>query len=242
MEKTVNHLLVFTLVFSLLFGAIAYLLRNSEHDSLTEDELFFDKCGYININLERLNVTIMPYDGDEIRVAYKNDLPLRFELGDNSLSITEDNRFVVSIFAGKETEFGLYMYVPKQGCREVAVYTGSGNVRMCGINSGKISAITDSGDIVCEDMTSLGNFTTTSGFISLDLEEIVSGTEIYSRKGDAEILFPSESSVSVDFETFGGKCVTDVWNGDPSGSRVYSFNGGSKRIHAVMEDGTLNIN
>lgn len=242
MEKTVNRFLVFTLAFALLFGAAAYLLRNSEHDSLAEDELIFDGCGYIDINLERLNVTIIPYDGDEIRAAYKNDLPLSFELGDNSLSVTEDNRFVVSIFAGKETEFGLYMYIPKRGCREIAIYTGSGNVRTCGINSEKISVITDSGDIVCEDMVSLGNFTTTSGFISLDFEEIVSGTEIYSRKGNAEIFFPSESSVSIDFETLGGECVTDVWSGSPSGSRVYSFNGGSKKIHAVMEDGTLNIN
>lgn len=242
MEKIINRLLAVTLTGAAFFGGIAFLLRNSRHDTVSQGENYFDVCDYIDIDLQSLDVTVIPSDSDEIRVSYKNDLPLAFELGDNSLSITESKDFVVSLFAGSESEFGLYLFLPERSYREVSVTTGTGNVRIGRVDSQQLNVLTESGDIVCENMVSLSRLTTTSGYISVDFEAVMSGTEILSRRGSAEITLPPDSSTAVDFRTEEGECVTDLWAGQFYGSHMYSMNGGDKLISAAIERGTLKIN
>ena len=228
-------------MFAALFGGIAYLLRNTEHDTVAEGERSFDVYEYIDIDLQRLDVTMIPYDGEEIRVSYKNNLPLAFDIGDNRLSITESEDFVVSLFAGKESEFGLYLYLPRRSFRDITINGGTGDVKIGRVDSSRISVLTESGDIICEDMVSLGRLTTTSGYISVDFEYIVPETEIFSRKGNVDIALPEEDSVAVDFKTDFGECFTDLWNGHAYGDHTYSFNGGDRVIHATVENGTLTI-
>ncbi|MCM1164926.1 MAG: DUF4097 domain-containing protein [Lachnospiraceae bacterium] len=241
MEKIVNKLLAVTFVFAAVFGLAAFLLRNTEHDSVAEDEREFELYEYIDVDLQRLDVTVIPYDGEGIRVTYKNDLPLVFEIGDNRLSITESTDFVVSLFAGREAEFGLYLYLPRRSFRGIAINTGLGDVKIGRIDSMELTVLTESGDILCEDMVSFGKLTTTSGYININFEYIVSGTEILSRRGDVDIALPAESSVSVDFQTDTGECRSDLLSGQVYGSRVYSFNGGDKLITAAVERGILTI-
>ncbi|MBD5129287.1 MAG: DUF4097 domain-containing protein [Ruminococcaceae bacterium] len=241
MERIVNRMLAVTFVCAAVFGLIAFLLRNTNHDIVARDDLEFELYEYIDVDLQRLDVTVIPYDGESIRVTYKNDLPLSFEIGDNRLSITESADFVVSLFAGSESEFGLYLYLPRRSFRDIKIITGLGDVKIGRVDSRELSVLTESGDILCEDMVSLGRLTTTSGYIKVNFEYVISETEILSRRGDVDISLPPESSVSVDFQTDTGECHTDLWSGQVYGSRVYSFNGGETRITASVERGTLTI-
>jgi len=241
MERVINRLLAVTLIGAVFFGGIAFLLRNSRHDTVAEGEKYFDICDYISIDLQRLNVTVIPSSDDKIRISYKNDLPLKFELGDNSISITDSKDFVVSLFAGRESEFGLYLFLPERSYREISVTTGTGSVKIGRVDSGQLNILTETGDIICEDMVSLGRLTTTSGFISVNFEAVMSGTEMLSRRGNAEITLPPESSVAVDFQTEIGECVTELLTGQRFGNYVYSFNGGDKLVCAAVERGTLTI-
>ncbi|MDE7398105.1 MAG: DUF4097 domain-containing protein [Oscillospiraceae bacterium] len=242
MEKSINRLLVFTLVCGIFFAGITFLFRNAEHDSVSEGDRSFPLCEYIDVSLARLPVTVIPYDGEEIRAVYKNDLPLDFETGDNSLAIAESNKFVVSLFAGKKSEFELTLYLPQHIYREISIYTGSGSIKIGRVDCGQTRLSTESGNITCENTVALTNITTTSGFIDVNFENIVDGCEILSRKGDAKFTVPGDSSMAVDFETDSGKCETELWNGDPYGSRFYGYNGGNRVIHTVIEHGTLVIN
>lgn len=241
MERIVNKMLAFTFVCAAVFGLAAFMLRNTDHDIVAQDELEFELYEYIDVDLQRLDVTVIPYDGESIRVTYKNDLPLSFDLGDNRLSITESTDFVVSLFAGSESEFGLYLYLPRRSFRDIKIITGLGDVKIGRVDSSELTVLTESGDILCEDMVSLGKLTTTSGYIKVDFEYVIPETEILSRRGDVDISLPPESSVSVDFQTDTGECHTDLWSGQVYGSRVYSFNGGDKHITASVERGTLTI-
>lgn len=241
MERIVNKMLAVTFAGAVVFGLISFMLRNTDHDILAQGEEEFDQYEYIDINLQKLGVTVIPYDGDTIKVMYKNDLPLKFEIGDNSLSISDSTDFVVSLFAGRESEFGLYLYLPRKSYREISIITGTGGVKIGRVDSRELTILTESGDILCEDMVSLGKLTTTSGYINVNFEYVISGTEIMSRRGDVEIKLPQESSVAVDFRTDTGECHTDLWSGQVYGSRVYSFNGGDKQIIAAVERGILNI-
>lgn len=241
MEKVINRLMIATLAAAVLFGAIAFHFRNAEHDSVFREEQSFPMCEYIDIDLLKLPVTIIPYDGENISVKYTSDLPLEFSIGDNLLSVTESEEFVISLFTGLGNDFGLYMYIPDTLFRDISIYSGTGNINVGRVDCGNLSVITNSGDIRIENLLSRGSFTTSSGRISVNYKEIITEAEIFSRNGDVELNFPKNSSVAVDFETQTGSCVTDLWGGSVTGSYLYSFNGGRRTIKATLENGTLTI-
>ena len=241
MEKAVNKLIVITLAASVLFGALAYRYRNADHDSICREDLSFTLCKYIEIDLNKLDVTVMPYDGELIRVSYTSDLPLAFNMEDNKLIVTESSKFMISLFTGGDSVYGLKMLLPRDVYKELKVYTSIGNVNVGRIDSGVVSVVTNSGDILCENAISRSTLTSTSGNITVDFDEAVSGSSILTRTGDAEISFPSGSSVLVDFDTETGMCNTDLPLGAAVGSREISFNGGNRVINAAIQSGVLNI-
>ncbi len=240
-EKRINVLLAVTAALTIIFGGLAYYFRDAEHDTAQTGDFMLPLCEYIDIEILRLDVDIIPYDGNNIRVVYKNELPLELRLGDNKLIIKESEEFVISLFAGSEAEFGLTVYLPEETYREITVYTGGGNVSMHGTECGKITVVTGSGDILVENNRSLVNLVTGSGDISLDFAEVVQDSSVQTRSGNAEILLPKDSSVSLEFETDTGECVTELFKGNVYGSYTYSFNGGKRGIFASLESGTLTI-
>ena len=224
-----------------MFGTVAFLFRNADHDSVFREELSFPMCEYIDVDLPKLPVTLIPYDGDNITVKYANDLPLVFAIGDNLLKVSESEEFAISLFTGLGSDFGLYLYVPDKLFRDISLYSGTGNINIGRVDCHNLSAITNSGDIYCDNLLSHGSFTTTSGKIFVNYKEIITEAEIFSRNGDVELTFPKNSSVEVDFETRSGSCVTDLWGGAVTGSYLYSFNGGRHTVKATLERGTLTI-
>lgn len=242
MEKVVNRLIVVTFAAALIFGALAYRFRDAEHDSAYREDLSFSLCEYIDIDLNRMDVTVTPYDGDLIMVSYAGNLPLDFVIGDNHLSISESEKYMISLFMDGNNDHKLELTLPRRVFREISVYTGTGRVNVGDIDSGVISVITNSGDIRCEGVASRCSISTTSGNVTVDFEEVVSGTSILTRSGNADLLLPKNSSVEINFETETGECVTDLWNGSVAGSYRYGFNGGDRLINAAIGSGTLKIN
>ncbi len=241
MEKVVNRLLIVTLAAALIFGALTYKFKDAEHDSAYREDLNFTLCEYIDIELKQLDVTVVPYDGELIGVSYTSNLPLAFNLGDNRLIITESEKFMISLFTGSDTKYGLNLYLPRTAFREISVYTGTGNVNIGRVDSGVISVLTNTGDIFCDNTVSRVSLSTSTGFIRLDFDTVVSGTDIFSRNGNVDLSLPKKSSVKVNFETETGECSTDLWNGAVQGSYAYGFNGGDRLINATLNTGILKI-
>ena len=241
MEKIVNRLLIITAAAAAVFGALAFVFRNAEHDNAAEGDENFSVCDYVELNLLKLNAEIIPYSGDEIRVCYKNNLPLIIEHGDNSITISEDEKFVISLFPASQSEFGVSVYLPERSYREISVVTGGGNVKVGRVDSRLLKVLTESGDISFSSAVSQFNISTTSGFVSLDIEAVMKNCSILSRKGNVDVFVSEKASVAVDFETQTGECVPEITGGRPSGSGVYGINGGARSIYAVVQEGTLTI-
>lgn len=241
MEKKINKLLIVSLILAAVFGGAAFLFKDFPHESGAEEKLSFPIQEYLSIDVQRLDVSLVPYDETEIRVEYRNDRPLEFELGDNELIITENVKFAVSLFAGDRSEFGVRIYLPKTAYRDISIYTGTGSVSVGNISCKKLSAVTETGDITVESMRYLSSLTTTSGKIIANIDRIVQDTGFLNRDGDIELVLPSESSVAIDFKTTDGECKTDLISGQISGSYLYAFNGGKRQIDVTAEHGTLII-
>lgn len=241
MEKLINRFLVISLALAVLFGVGAYLTRNEPHASEAGGEFTFPLLEYLDIDLQRLDVELIPYDGEEITVEYKNDRPLEMDIGDNTLTITESADFVVSLFAGKRSEFGLRLYLPRTVYRDITIYTGTGNVGVRGVECKKLSAITDSGDIEIDEMAYLASLVSTDGSIRVDITNVVRDTDILNRNGNIDITIPPESSVAIDFRTKDGECRTDMISGQIHGDYLYAWNGGRHKIGITAEHGIFTV-
>ena len=231
MERGINRWLIITAVLAAAFAALAFLIPGESLGSSKEGDEYFPLCEYISVDLLKTDVTVIPYEGDRIRMKYRNDVPLTAELGDNSLTISESGEFVVSLFANEHESYGMYLYLPRE----------SGDVMLGDVDSEKITTVTNSGDITSENTRSLCSFSTASGNILLDFYSVITGSAVQSRTGNAEIVFPKGSSVALDFETDIGELRTDLISGSFPGSYMYSFNGGGKLIHASLESGILTV-
>lgn len=239
MEKIINKCLVISLILAVGFGAAAYMFRNSPHASEAGGEFTYPLLEYIDLDLQRLDVEIIPYDGEDITVEYKNDRPLEMDTGDNKLSITENADFVVSLFPGKQSEFGLKLYLPRAAYRDITVSTATGDITMTDIDCKSFSAVSESGTMELRGLNGVVRLVSTSGDINADIGVLVDGSDVHCRKGNIHLLVPAESSVAVDFKTKDGEFSTDLISGKVDGDYLYSFNGGKKQISVTAEHGTL---
>lgn len=239
MEKRINKFLVVSLILGLLFGGAAYWFKDSPHASEAGGEFTFPSLEYLDVDLQRLSVELIPYDEEEITVVYKNDRPLNMEVGDNTLTITESTDFIVSLFAGKRSEFGVKIYLPMKRYRDIMIYTATGAIDVNGVECQKLSAVTESGDINISGMDYPASLVSTGGNIRVDMTAVVKDTEILDRNGDIELTLPPESSVAIDFMTKDGECKTDMISGQIYGDFMYAFNGGKNQISVTAEHGTF---
>ncbi len=241
MEKRVTWLMIISLAAALAFGALTYKFRNADHDSLFEEAYSFDLCEYIDVDVSRMSVMLVPYDEPTISAAYKNDRPLEFEMGDNKLTIKESSKFVVSLFTGDESDYSLCLYLPKTAYREISVYTGTGKIMAGRVDALSLTAGTGSGDIICDDTISRLHLSTVSGNMDIDFEMVAEGSGVRSRKGNVNFTVPDKSSFTLDFETKTGQCECDFIQGASMGTYQYVFNGGDNHISAYVEQGILTI-
>lgn len=241
MEKAIGRWIIVMGALAVLFALAALFTGGELREAGIQGEELLPMCRYIEIDVQKANVELIPYDGDEIRFSYRNDVPFYAELSENGLLITESDKFVVSVLAGDRSQFGLYLYLPREEYGSIRVYTASGSVRVEDTDYENLTVITGSGDISVSGAASPVFLTTASGSITLDFEEIAEGSSIQSRTGNARLLLPHIGSAAIDFETETGRVETDLFSGSIEGSYMYSFNGGANLIHAELSSGVLTI-
>ena len=78
MNKTINRWIVITALLGLIFAAAAVLIK-SESSSTASAVEYIPRCEYINIDLLRLDVAVIPCDELKITRDYTNDIPLDIE-------------------------------------------------------------------------------------------------------------------------------------------------------------------
>ena len=243
LNRIINRWLVVMGVLAVIFGAALWYFRDSKGNaSYYEGSNTVKLCEYIEIDMLKTNVHILPYQGEKIKIEYKSIVPISVMLGDNRLVITESDEFVLSFLTGDPEQFGLWLYLPKGIYKDIAVSTTSGKAEIGRIDSEDVTVITKSGSISATETRSLVSLVTGSGDILLDFEHVIAGSSIESRKGNAEITFPKGSSVALAYETETGTFNSDILKGSIEGSYMYSFSGGENLISADIESGTLTVN
>lgn len=217
------------------------MLVKSEGSSTASVTEYIPRCEYIYIDLLRLNVSVIPCDDIKITLEYTNDIPLDIDYGDNRLTISESDKFVISLFTGGADDFGLRLYLPREIYRELNIYTASGDIFIGGVDAMKLSAVSNSGDIAAEDMCSLSSLISDYGDVSVDFAYVIPGTFIQSRRGNGALSFPHGASAAIEFDTSSGSIGGDAIGRRYDAGGTYGVNGGRNLIQCAFESGELTI-
>lgn len=241
MSRAIDRWLIFTALLTLVFGVLLWLNRDAESNaSYFEGSNSVELCQYIELDMLKTDVQLIPYNGSKIKFEYKSLVPIEVLLGDNRLIVNESDELSVSFLTGDSSQFFFKLYLPKETYRSVIVYTSSGNVDIGAVKAEAVSIVTNSGNVAAYGTRSPVSLVSGSGDILLDFEQ-VTDSSLETRSGNAQIRFPEGSSVALSYETDTGSFHTDLMDINIKGSYMYSFSGGEKLITASVLQGILTL-
>ncbi len=242
MGRTFNRWLVIMGVLTIVFGACAWLLRDTKGNAeFYEGSNTIEVCDTIELSLLKCSAQLIPYDGDEIRFEYRSIVPITVMKGDNRMVVEESDEFKLALLDAEDIELGFRLYLPAHGYESITVYSSSGAVNADGITADELNVITKSGDIDISGCNGLVRITSGTGDVKLSFDEITEGSGIEVRSGNAEIILPEGSSVALSYETETGDFKSDMISGQVDGSYMLSFSGGERLIYADVAAGTLTV-
>ena len=242
MNRVINRWLIVTALLSVVFGALLWKYRFAEGNAeYFEGSNSVALCEYIELNMLKTDVELIPYDGSRIKFEYRSIVPIEVLLGDNRLVVNESDELRVSFLTEERTDFVFRLYLPYHLYRSVIIYTSTGDVLLDSLSCEAVSVITKSGDIASVNTSTPVQLTSAGGNIFLDFSSVVPDCAITTRNGDAEIRFPAGSSVALSYETESGSFRSELLSGSVKGSYMYSFSGGENLIFAEVERGLLTV-
>ncbi len=242
MNKAINRALVVFAVLTLVFGVLLWLYRDSKGNAeYYEGSNSVSLCEYIELELLKTNVELIPYDGDEIRFEFKSTVPITVKKGDNRLVVTESDEFVLTFMTSESEQLGFRLYLPEVCYRSITVYTSSGAVSADGVLSEEMNVVTKSGDISVTSCSTPVKLTSGTGDILLDFDDAAAGSVIEARSGNAKLILPRGSSVALSYKTETGRFISDMISGSIDGSYMLSFSGGERLINADVISGTFTV-
>ncbi len=243
MNKIINRWLVITAVLSAIFAVCLWHHRDAQGNTeYYEGSNHVEMCEYIELDMLKTNVELIPYNGNDIKFEYKSLVPIEVLLGDNRLVVNESDELKVAFLESEGTQLGFKLYLPKKSYRSMIIYTSSGNVGLSSVKCDAINVTTNSGSIASLDTNSVVHLVSGSGDILLDFNEVIPDCSIENRNGNVEIRFTEDSSVALSYETETGHFRSDLLDANIRGSYMYSFSGGENLITADVSHGILTVN
>ncbi len=242
MDRAINRWLIVTALLTVIFGVLLWNNRSATGNAeYYEGSNTVNLCEYIEFNMLKTDIELIPYSGDRIKFEYKSIVPITVLTGDNRLVINESDEIKVSFMTDERSDFVFRLYLPRHMYRSIIVYSTSASVMLDGVRCEAVSVITKSGDISSVNTNSKVQLTSGSGDIFLDFAQVLPDCSVITRNGDAEIRFPEGSSVALSYETDTGSFRSELLTADIKGSYMYSFSGGENLILAEVERGMLTV-
>lgn len=244
-EKLNRWLILLTVLFGLTaLGAagVQHHFGGSGKSSVAGGEYLYDTVSYIEINALTIDVHVKTYDGDKIKLVYANDTALSVNEGDNKITITQNNDFVISFFAFRQFSYEMTLYLPDEIYRDIFISTTTGNISADNLNCNSLELATKSGEITADSVKSAFKASSVSGGISCSYYALIQDCDIASKTGSVTVELPEKTRFMLYFTTKSGSISSSVFlNGEPvRESFRYARGGDGKRI-VIATDGDAYI-
>ena len=198
-------------------GVCCFLLQrqavqNGFDGSVVKEEFHIGKAKYITISTTNLDVEILPFDGDEIKIGYVNDSAVIIEKQDeNYLKLRQDDSFTFSLLAKEQFGYKMTVWLPQHDYRELYVSSSSGRITLQSTCAEYTELSTRSGEITVHEADGKLKARTDSGNISCNYLAFVTAGNFITESGNVEIRMPEFSGVTLEFETVCGSAESDMF-------------------------------
>lgn len=210
-------LVVFPVVAVLALGGTIFLQVRAADGGFTgsviTERLEFDKARYITVSTNNLDYEIKHTDGDKIIVEYTNETPMIIRQSDeNYLKLTQDDSFVLTLFAREQFSYKLTIYLPVYDYRELHLKSSSGAVTLASTYSEYAEIETKTGDIEISEASGKLSVKSAGGDISCDYNAFINAGTFKTTDGSIRVTMPDFSGVELEFDTTVGYFTSDFFN------------------------------
>lgn len=182
----------------LIMAAVCLFISGPDYKSnVREGETSVDFTEYLTIHVFNTPLYILPSDDDMITVKYVCDTDVDIYEDSGRLYIEQADSFVISLFAKKQLDYRIEVYLPQKSCRSINLITNNASVYSCPLKSYMLNIKSKDGYVNIEDISCDG--TLTMDFESADADIAVShfsGGSLDSGSGTVNLNFSEEIGVN----------------------------------------------
>jgi DUF4097 and DUF4098 domain-containing protein YvlB len=196
-------------------------VKNGTASTVFSEQKYTPPKNYVKINVTSTPVTIRNYDGKEILVKYLGETPLSVTESDDSVTVTQDDSFALSLFTLKQFRYELQIWLPETDFRALEVASASGNITADAKRFRALKITAKSGNITAENIRAIGNggnsaveLKSKQGEINAefsDLPKISELTEVVSVSGNVKIRIPEQAGIFMKYVSAKGRFTSDFF-------------------------------
>ncbi len=189
-------------------------------------------------------VTVRYGDTETVTVSYTSSLPLIFTEKKGMLSITQDDSFTMSLFAGSSEENGITVTLPHKVYELISLSSSSGSVTSDSLSADTLEFSTKSGDLKLTGIDERASIRTESGSVYADISSFSGNMTINAGAGNVTLIMPDELSMYLEFLTESGSFTSkrfDKVYHEKFGDAAAILGGGRNKLTVNTTSGSLYI-
>ena len=183
-------------------------------------------------------------DTETVRVTYTGGVPMIFTEKKGTLSMTQDDKFTVSLFSSKAQDIGVEVVLPHKVYERISLSSSSGSVEALSLGADTLEFGTKSGDLSLYGIDERASVRTDSGNVFAQFSSLSGDMSIKAGAGDVTLVMPDELSVYLEFFTESGSFTSERFDEQyhgKYGDAAVIYNGAKHKLGVSTTSGDLLI-
>ena len=189
-------------------------------------------------------VSVKYGDTDKVKVSYTGSVPLIFTEKKGTLSMTQDDRFTVTLFSERARDIGVEVTLPHKVYERISLSSSSGSIVSHSLAANTLEFSTKSGDMTLYGIDERVSVRTDSGNVYAQFSSFGGDMSMNAGAGDVTLMMPDDLSVYLEFFTESGSFTSERFD-EPYigkyGDAVVIYNGARHKLGVTTTSGDLYI-
>ena len=189
-------------------------------------------------------VTVRYGDTDRVKVSYTGSVPLIFTEKKGTLSMTQDDKFTVTLFSERAKDIGVEVTLPHKVYERISLSSSSGSIVSHSLAANTLEFSTKSGDMTLYGIDERASVRTDSGKVYAQFSSFGGDMSMNAGAGDVTLVMPDDLSVYLEFFTENGSFTSERFD-EPYygtyGDAVVIYNGARHKLGVTTTSGSLYI-
>ncbi|MBQ9384529.1 MAG: DUF4097 family beta strand repeat protein [Ruminiclostridium sp.] len=183
-------------------------------------------------------------DTDTVKVTYTGGVPVIFTEKKGTLSMTQDDKFTVSLFTSRADDIGIEVILPHKVYERISLSSSSGSIEALSLGADQLEFGTKSGDLSLYGIDERASVRTDSGKVFAQFSSLTGDMTVKAGAGDVTLVMPDELSVYLEFFTESGSFTSERFDEryyEKYGDAAVIYNGAKHKLGVSTTSGDLFI-